>query len=214
MKEESATRAIGPPRWILPLVRNFGGPRGVLGRLALRMMIRRNGAKNAWVVEQLDLGSGDAYLDVGCGPGLALEAARARIGPAGLVVGIDRSPLAVGVARRRVPDADVYPATVTEIPFDDGTFTALSAINTMGFWPDAEAGLREIHRVLCSGGRLALALRVFDPDAGRLDPASFGATEDDLTGVRNLVRHVGFEVVDTRAATHRETTAVILGVRP
>lgn len=199
-----------PPRWIRPLVRNFGEPRGVLGRVALRMMARRNAAKNRWVVEQLALSPGDAYLDVGCGPGLALVAGRAAVGGAGRVAGIDPSALSVRTSRRRVPDAEVHEGEAAALPFDDQVFDAASTVNTIGFWPDAEAGLRRIHRVLKPGGRLGVAIRTYDPGAGHLDPASFGATDDDLAEIRNLLRHVGFAVLDTRTAAHRETTALIL----
>lgn len=208
-----------PPRWIRPLVRNFGGPRGLLGRMALRMMARRNGEKNRWVVEQLELSTGDSYLDVGCGPGLALAVAAERLGAAGRVVGVDPSSVSVRASRRRVAEAEVHEAEVHEaeagaLPFDDDAFDAASTVNTIGFWPDAEAGLREIHRVLKPGGRLGVALRMYDPAAGRLDPASFGANDDDLAEIRNLLRHVGFDVLDTRAAAHRETTGLILARRP
>lgn len=203
-----------PPRWIRPLVRNFGGPRGVLGRVALRMMARRNVGKNCWVVEQIGLSSGDAHLDVGCGPGLALVAACERVGREGQVAGVDPSLLSVRASTRRVPHAEVHRAAAHALPYDDGVFDAASTVDTIGFWPDAEAGLREIHRVLKPGGRLGVAIRMYDPDAGRLDPASFGATDDHFAEIRNLLRHVGFEVQDTRTATHRETTALILARKP
>jgi SAM-dependent methyltransferase len=48
-------------------------------------------------------------------------------------------------------------ASVMAIPFADGSFDRALAVNTIYFWPDAGAGLREIHRVLKNGGRLALA---------------------------------------------------------
>lgn len=199
-----------PPRWIRPLVRNFGGPRGILGRVALWMMARRNAEKNAWVVEQIGLSPGDAYLDIGCGPGLALVAARERVGREGRVTGVDPSLLSVRASTRRVPGVEVHRAAVDALPYDDGVFDAASTVDTIGFWPDAEAGLAEIHRVLKPGGRLGVAIRRYDPDAGRLDPASFGATDDDLAEIRNLLRHVGFDVQETRTATHREATALIL----
>lgn len=204
----------GPPRWIRPLVRNFGGPRGLSGRVALRMMAGRNEEKNHWVVEQLELSPGDSYLDIGCGPGLAIAAARERVGRDGRVTGVDPSILSVRASTRRVPDAEVHRAAAHALPYDDGVFDAASTVDTIGFWPDAEAGLVEIHRVLKPGGRLGVAIRMYDPDAGRLDPASFGATDDDLAGIRNLLRHVGFEVQDTRTTTHRETTALILARLP
>ncbi len=178
------------------------------------MMVRRNPEKNAWVVEQLGLSPGDAYLDVGCGPGLALVVAREGAGRDGRVVGVDPSILSVRASTHRVPDAEVHRAAADALPYDEGVFDAASTVDTIGFWPDAEAGLREIHRVLKPGGRLGVAIRMHDPDAGRLDPASFGATDEDLAEIRNLLRHVGFEVLDTRTATHRETTALILARKP
>lgn len=202
-----------PPRWIRPLVRNFGGPRGLLGRVALWMMTRRNVEENAWVVEQLELSPGDAYLDVGCGPGLAMAAAHVRVGRDGRVAGVDPSILSARTSVRRVPNAEVHRAGADALPLDEASFDAISAVNTIGFWPDAEAGLREVHRVLKPGGRLGVAIRTYDPDAGHLDPASFGATDDDLAEIRNLLRHVGFDVLDTRTASHRETTALILARR-
>lgn len=203
-----------PPRWARPLIRNFGGPRGLLGRVALGMMARRNREKNAWVVAQLAVAPGDAYLDVGCGPGLALEAAHGRIGADGLVAGVDPSAASARASRRRVPAAEVHRSDAARLPFAAEVFDAASTVNTIGFWPDAEAGLREVRRVLKRGGRLAVALRTYDPGAGRLDPASFGATDDELAEIRNLLRHVGLEVTDTRTATHRETTALILARKP
>jgi ubiquinone/menaquinone biosynthesis C-methylase UbiE len=40
--------------------------------------------------------------------------------------------------------------------FEDDTFDKALAINSMQVWADAMAGLREIRRVLKSGGRVAL----------------------------------------------------------
>jgi trans-aconitate methyltransferase len=46
--------------------------------------------------------SGDVVLDVGCGTGLCFAALAAKVGPEGVIVGIDESPDMVAVARRRV----------------------------------------------------------------------------------------------------------------
>jgi ubiquinone/menaquinone biosynthesis C-methylase UbiE len=52
--------------------------------------------------------------------------------------------------------------------FEDETFDKALAINSMQVWADAKAGLREIRRVLKSGGRVALGFTRYSgqPKAG------------------------------------------------
>ena len=50
------------------------------------------------------------------------------------------------------------------LPFEDNTFDKALAINSMQVWTDAAAGLREIRRVMQSGGRMALG---FTPYSGQ-----------------------------------------------
>jgi ubiquinone/menaquinone biosynthesis C-methylase UbiE len=49
---------------------------------------------------------------------------------------------------------------VERLPFADETFDKALAINSMQAWPDARAGLWEIHRVLKHGGSVALGFTV------------------------------------------------------
>ena len=79
---------------------SFGNPRGLGGRVAAFVMAHRssNVTRNRWAVDLLDLQPHDRFLEVGCGPGVALSAARARTPH---VVGVDRSPLMVRIAARR-----------------------------------------------------------------------------------------------------------------
>jgi ubiquinone/menaquinone biosynthesis C-methylase UbiE len=64
------------------------------------------------------------------------------------------------------------------MPFEDDAFDLTVAINSMQVWPDVDAGLRALRRVLRPGGRVALAFtpRSGQPRAGvtaRLEAAGF-----------------------------------------
>lgn len=56
-------------------------------------------------VALLEPAPGEIILDLGCGTGLNFPALAEAVGPGGLVIGIDRSPDMLAMARRRVADA-------------------------------------------------------------------------------------------------------------
>ena len=63
-------------------------------------------------------------LDAGCGTGGFLR--RAEVAwPSLSLDGIDRSPLAVGLARERVARATIAEGDVQALPYDDGRFDAI-----------------------------------------------------------------------------------------
>jgi demethylmenaquinone methyltransferase / 2-methoxy-6-polyprenyl-1,4-benzoquinol methylase len=93
---------------------------------------------------------GDRVLDACCGTGdLALEALRAG----GDVVGVDFSERMLERARRKSDEVEWVQGDVTELPYEGGSFDAV----TVGFGirnvPELDAGLRELARVLRPGGR-------------------------------------------------------------
>jgi demethylmenaquinone methyltransferase/2-methoxy-6-polyprenyl-1,4-benzoquinol methylase len=107
------------------------------------------------------LGPGDSALDVCCGTGdLTIELAR-RVAPGGNVVGCDFSEPMLDLARekaegRGVQGARFEWADALDLPYDAGRFDAV----TVGFgirnFADHDRGLREMARVLRSGGRLVV----------------------------------------------------------
>ncbi len=70
----------------------FERPRGMLGRMTGWIMAHRrsNRDRNRWTVDLLDIQPHDHVLELGCGPGLALEGCLARA-INGLVIGLDHS---------------------------------------------------------------------------------------------------------------------------
>jgi demethylmenaquinone methyltransferase/2-methoxy-6-polyprenyl-1,4-benzoquinol methylase len=96
---------------------------------------------------------GDRVLDAACGTGdLAIADLKAG---ASKVTGLDFSEEMLARARRKAP-LDWVQGDMLALPFAEGTFDAA----TVGFGvrnvADLELSLRELHRVLRPGGRLAI----------------------------------------------------------
>ena len=62
--------------------------------------------------------------------------------------------------------AEVRLGSAESIPFEDDAFTAAISVSTYHHWADAETGLREVRRVLASGGRLLIVEKKLKRSAG------------------------------------------------
>jgi SAM-dependent methyltransferase len=88
------------------------------------------------------------------------------------------------------------------LPYRDDTFTKACTVNTIYFWPDAAAALREMRRALCAGGRLVVT---FNPPAtaGKLPYTRHGFTLYEPEQVRALLVGAGFHDVALARGTSR-----------
>ncbi|MCY7289194.1 MAG: methyltransferase domain-containing protein [Cryobacterium sp.] len=87
-------------------------------------------------VALLELRPGDTVLDLGCGTGLNLALLVDAVGPLGAVVGLDRSPQMLEMARRRV-EANGW-TSVRLVEADATTFDPSEVANRL---PEATEGL-------------------------------------------------------------------------
>jgi ubiquinone/menaquinone biosynthesis C-methylase UbiE len=151
------------------LMRMFGRPQGILGRLGGIIMARTNEQCAAWVINLLDIQPNDRVLEVGFGPGVGIQLL-ARSVSGGYVAGVDPSEEMVQQVKARNAKAiangqvDLRCGSVESLPFEDNAFNKALAINSMQVWPDAVAGLREMQRIMKPGGRIALG---FTPYSGQ-----------------------------------------------
>ena len=126
--------------------------------------------RSRWIAEvqrealdALDIGANDRMLDVGCGSGAAVRAAAELAESA---VGLDLSPGMIARARAlaaTLPNVRFVVSESARLPFEDGSFTAVLCTTSFHHYPDPERSVREMARVLASGGRLVIA----DPSADR-----------------------------------------------
>lgn len=104
-------------------------------------------------LDEAGVAAGTAVLDIGCGSGLALWLADQR---GARTSGIDIAAPLLAVAQRRLPAADLREGGLDVLPFADASFDAVLAINALQFAAVPASALREVHRVLRPGGRLAI----------------------------------------------------------
>jgi ubiquinone/menaquinone biosynthesis C-methylase UbiE len=117
---------------------------------------RRNATVQTAAVEALALEPEDRFLDVGCGSGAAVRQAAAV---ASRATGVDLSPAMIERAEQLAEGIDGVEFRVaesSELPFEDGAFTAVLCTSSFHHYPDPEASVREMARVLAPDGRIAI----------------------------------------------------------
>jgi SAM-dependent methyltransferase len=100
----------------------------------------------------------DAFLDAGCGDGRHLAAlARSAYRPA-RVAGVDVSERILETARAAAAplEPELVRAELEALPFEDGAFDLVLCTQVIEHLTDPDSGLRELARVLRSGGTLIL----------------------------------------------------------
>jgi SAM-dependent methyltransferase len=129
----------------------------------------------------LGLPAGEQWLEVGCGTG-ALTATIVAEAAAASLLAMDSSRRFLSRARQAVPGARFAAATVERLPLADQQVDAILSGLALNFFPDQQAALRELRRVVRPGGTIAAymwdyaqgmgMLRTFWDAATALDPAA------------------------------------------
>jgi uncharacterized protein (DUF1330 family)/SAM-dependent methyltransferase len=171
------------------------------------------------IAAEARIGRDDRVIDVACGTGVLALAALDRVGADGTVTGLDPNADMLGVARRKSSRIDWREGRAEEIPFADGSFDAAVSQFGLMFFEDRSAGLREMMRVLKTGGRLAVAVcdsldrspgyaavadmleRLFGSDVANAFRAPFVLGNEDV--LRSLCVKAGIERAEVKR--HRGT---------
>jgi SAM-dependent methyltransferase len=180
----------------------FAHPSGWLGRLAGRIMLWTN--KQDDVVGVLDVQPGDDVLEIGHGAGGLIRLIAERTAAVS-IRGVDPSQEMRDQAGRRNRKAvragrirfDLGTADRTGLP--DASVDRVVSVNNVAIWPDLEAAVSELHRVLRPGGTVVIAWH------GGTRPSriakSMRLPEDHLGHIEQVLRDRIGEVTRTQLAS-------------
>jgi SAM-dependent methyltransferase len=140
-------------------------PTGFSGRMLARFMavthktLFKDLDKN--VVAALNLQPEDDYLEIGFGSGSFMKSYASHVQS---IAGLDHSEDMVRLATRynrerfKAGTAEFMQGEASLLPWGDGRFSVVLAMESFFFFPKPIESLKEIHRVLRPGGRLVISL--------------------------------------------------------
>jgi SAM-dependent methyltransferase len=191
----------------------FAGVRGLVA--ALIFTVGRGGDADL-ALELTGVGPEDHVVDIGCGPGVAMRRAATR--GASSVTGVDPAAVMLRVGRilsrenRRDDPAVRYLEGAAEaLPLPDASVSVAWSLATVHHWPDLDAGLAEVRRVLRPSGRFLAIERRTMPGATGI--ASHGWTEEQAHLFAERCQTAGFAnvEVDRHAPGRRRRVFSVLG---
>jgi ubiquinone/menaquinone biosynthesis C-methylase UbiE len=141
-------------------------PTGWLGRFNLWRMNASHAGLTDWGLGHISVSDNYTILDVGCGGGRTISKLTA-IATQGKVYGVDYSEESVAATKRTnargiaLGRVEICHGSVSQLPFPDGMFDLVTAVETHFWWPDLPGDMREVFRVTKPGGNLIVVAEVY-----------------------------------------------------
>jgi ubiquinone/menaquinone biosynthesis C-methylase UbiE len=124
-------------------------------------MIEGHGDVAEQMIHEMDLQPGDRVLDLGCGIGWATRMIAARL-TQGSAAGVDISDEMISRAQAdptNPHNISFVNAPATALPFEDSFFDKVFSVESLYYYPDIPAALKEVSRVMKPGGLAYLCAR-------------------------------------------------------
>lgn len=187
------------------VVSQFGKPHGPVGQLVGWVMRRRHSNiwRNLWTIDLMALAPGNRVLEIGYGPGFALEQVCQRL-DTGKAFGLDHSDTMARMAARRnrthidagklqLFTGSVENGALETAPELGGPFDRIYAVNVVKFWADPVLVLGKLADRLAEKGRILLTLQ---PRSGDLSEESVMTVAGEIA---DQLKTAGFKEITTEA---------------
>ena len=177
---------------------NTRKPVGLGGKLMVAMMNLGHSPVARWGLQFLNAAPDAKVLDCGCGGGANMKRLLKNC-PQGIVKGIDYSPVSVEKTKKVNETAiaegrcAVLQGSVADMIFADDWFDAVTAFETVYFWPDPARCFREVCRVLKPGGTFLICNECGDAASGaKWEKRIDGMTVYTAAQLKVLLKQAGF----------------------
>ena len=153
-------------------ITQMGNPAKPRGEEGAKMLLRMNDSHypvTGWALSFLSFQKSDRVLDIGCGGGAALKRMSGQM-ESGHLIGVDYSEVSVELSRKmNVEDIasgkmEVLKASVEQLPFEENQFDKIITVESFYFWPDPAENLKEVVRVLKTGGVFLLVADIYQKE--------------------------------------------------
>lgn len=175
-----------------------------------------------------ELHQGETVLDLGSGGGIDVLLSARRVGPDGLVYGLDMTPEMLDLARKNAEEAtatnvEFLLGQIEDVPLPDATVDVIISNCVINLAPDKPLVFAEMYRVLRPGGRVGVSDVVTDDDLSDDDRAARGTYTGCIAGAlpisayRTGLHDAGFTDVDitiTNTVAEGVHTAIIRAKKP
>ena len=161
-----------------------------------------------WAFTQFDVPDDGKLVDIGCGGGAALSRMAGHVTD-GHLTGIDYSPVSVETSRATNAESvaagkmEILEGSVEKLPFEAETFDKIVTVESFYFWPNPQENLKEVRRVLKTGGTFLLVADIYEkpglPREVKDNIRKFHLFNPTREQFKNLFREAGF--AETRIHT-------------
>jgi SAM-dependent methyltransferase len=128
-------------------------------------------------------------MDAGCGTGAVMN----YLERYGSVVGVDTSDEALNFCRLR-GKGRVYKANITQLPFNDGSYDLVTALDIIEHVAEDGQALRELFRVCKKGGRVTITVPAYNFLWSKHDIALEHRRRYRAKELKKKIENVGFKI--------------------